>query len=149
MTSGRGAVEFVVVGFAGTQVDPSLARTLREQVEKGVIRIIDLLFLQKDTEGKVRSFELDEVDSDEAYAQFRGVPQTIDGLISPDDVKDISDELPPGTTALIVLFEHVWLRDLRAAVEASGGRLLLSERVPGEVVDAVAEAAEQAAAQTA
>jgi hypothetical protein len=141
----RGAVEFVVVGFDGTQLHPSLASALRAQVDKGVINIIDLLFLQKGTDGLVRSFELDEVEADPAYAHFQGVAQEIDGLIAPTDVEDIGEEMPPGTTALIVLFEHAWLRDLRAAVEMSGGRLLFSERIPGEVVEAVAEVAANAA----
>jgi hypothetical protein len=32
------------------------------------------------------------------------------------------------------------LRDLQAGIEASGGRVLRTERIPGEVVDAVEEA---------
>ena len=138
---GHGAVEFVVVGFPGTTIDPSLATALREQVERGVIRIIDLLFVQKTSDGNVRTFELDEVAGDNAYAGYGGIAQAIDGLIAPGDVKEVSDELLPGTTALIVLFEHVWLRDLRQAVEISGGQVLLAERIPGEVVDAVERAA--------
>jgi hypothetical protein len=138
---GHGAVEFVVVGFPGTKIDPSLATALREQVERGVIRIIDLLFVQKTSDGNVRTFELDEVAADNAYAGYGGIAQAIDGLIAPGDVKEVSDELLPGTTALILLFEHVWLRDLRQAVETSGGQLLLAERIAGEVVDAVEQAA--------
>jgi len=138
---GHGAVEFVVVGFPGTEIDPSLATALRVQVERGVIRIIDLLFVQKTSDGDVRTFELDEVAGDNAYSGYGGIAQAIDGLIAPGDVKEISDELLPGTTALIVLFEHVWLRDLRQAVETSGGQLLLAERIPGEVVDAVEQIA--------
>ena len=61
MAVGRGAVEFVVAGFAGPRIHPDVARGLREQVDRGVIRIIDLLFLQKDTEGLVRQFDLDGV----------------------------------------------------------------------------------------
>ena len=137
----HGAVEFVVIGFAGTRIDPSLATALRDQVERGAIRIIDMLFLQKDADGAVRSFELDEIDSGHAHAAFVEVAQAMDGLIAPEDVIEISNEMPAGTTVLVVLFEHLWLRDLRAAVERSGGRLMLDERIPGEVVDAVADVA--------
>ena len=97
--------------------------------------------MQKTSDGNVRTFELDEVAGDNAYAGYGGIAQAIDGLIAPGDVKEVSDELLPGTTALIVLFEHVWLRDLRQAVEISGGQVLLAERIPGEVVDAVERAA--------
>jgi hypothetical protein len=140
----HGAVEFVVIGFSGTQIDPALAPALREQVDRGTIRIIDMLFLQKDADGGVRSFELDEIDNGHAHAAFGGVAQSMDGLIAPEDVLEISDEMPAGTTVLVVLFEHTWLRDLRATVERSGGRLLLDERIPAEVVDAVADVAVRA-----
>jgi hypothetical protein len=135
------ATEFVVIGFPDTRIDPSLAIALREQVERETIKIIDLLFLRKDRDGTVRSMELDEVMADQDYSGFGGVAQSIDGLISGSDVLEIAQDLAPGTSALIVLFEHVWLRDLRAGIEASGGRVLLAERIPGEVVDAVEEAA--------
>ena len=138
---GRGAVEFVVLGFPGTQVDPGLAPALREQVSKGVIRIIDLLFVQKATDGTLRTFELEEMEHNAAYSGLEGVPHAVDGLIGTEDVADISAEVPPRTTALVVLYEHAWMRDLRDAVEASGGQVLYSERIPGAVVDAVAEAA--------
>jgi hypothetical protein len=135
------ATEFVVIGFPDTRIDPSLAVALREQVERETIKIIDLLFLRKDRDGTVRSMELDEVMADQDYSGFGGVAQSIDGLIAGSDVLEIAQDLAPGTSALIVLFEHVWLRDLKAGIEASGGRVLLAERIPGEVVDAVEEAA--------
>jgi len=144
----RGAVEFVVLGFAGTQVDPNLAPSMRAQVDRGVIRIIDVLFVQKATDGSVRTFELDEIEGNATYAGFHGVPQEIDGLIGAEDAANVAAELPLGATAMLVLYEHAWMRTLRAAVDASGGQLLHSERIPGRVVDAVAEAVEKEAANT-
>lgn len=143
--AGHGAVEFVVVGFPGGRIDESLGPALRQQVAKGTIRIIDLLFVHKDLDGTQRSFELEDVGADNDFGHLQGVPQSIDGLIGPDDVAQVSDALPAGATAMIVLFEHLWLRDLRAALEATGGQVLFAERIPGEVVDAVEEAAEDAA----
>ena len=43
----HGAVEFVVIEFNGQHLDPSLATALREQVSRGVINVIDLLFVQQ------------------------------------------------------------------------------------------------------
>lgn len=141
---GHGAVDFVVIEFAGSRPDSSLAAALRTQVDKGVISIIDMLFVEKRADGSVRHFELDQfVDSGNDTAAPR-VAQSIDGLISPQDASDVASALPPGTTALIILFEHVWLRDLREAIETSGGRLAAIERIPGEVIDAVEQAAHAA-----
>jgi Family of unknown function (DUF6325) len=141
--TGHGAVEFVVVGFTGGRIDESLGPALLEQVDRGTIRIIDLLFVKKEEDGSHRTFELQDVEADTSYEHLQGVPQTIDGLIAGDDVEDITDALPPGTTAMIVLFEHLWLRDLRAAIENSGGRVVFTQRIPGEVVDAVEHVAQE------
>jgi hypothetical protein len=141
----HGAVEFVVIEFNGQNLDSRLTASLREQVSKGVINVIDLLFVQKHTDGSVRSYELDEVSDDEHRSTLGAIAQAIDGLISPEDVADVSAGLDPGTTALIVLFEHIWLRELRVAVEDSGGRVVFAERIPGEVVDAVEAIAKAAA----
>lgn len=141
---GRGAVEFVVLEFPGTKIDPRLPAAMRALVDQGVIVVIDLLFVSKDEQGRVRTFELEELGRDPDYQQFEQVAQAIDGLISPEDVADLAGELRPGTVALLVLFEHAWMRDLHAAVARSGGRVAFTERIPAEVVDAVAEAAASA-----
>jgi hypothetical protein len=137
----HGPVDFVVVGFAGGRIHESLGPALREQVARGTIRIIDLLFVEKDLDGHSHPFELADVEADEAYQHIRGVPQSIDGLIGPEDIDSIAAQMAPGATAMIVLFEHMWLRDLRSAIEASGGEILRNERIPGPVVDAVELAA--------
>ena len=139
--AGHGAVEFVVVGFAGGRIDDSLGPALRKQVEQGTIRIIDLLFVRKDDDGTARMLELEEVAAEDAFRQFDGVPQTVDGLIAEADVEEFAEEIPAGSTAMLVLFEHMWLRELRQVVEASGGRVMFTERIPGEVVDAVEDVA--------
>jgi hypothetical protein len=138
--AGHGPVEFVVVGFTGGRIDESLGPALREQVDRGAIRIIDLLFVRKDPDGNQFTFELEDVSDDDAYSHLYGVPGEIDGLVAEEDVAEFVDELPPGTTAMIVLFEHMWLRDLRVAIEASGGQVMFTERIAGEVVDEVESA---------
>ncbi|HET6212774.1 MAG TPA: DUF6325 family protein [Micromonosporaceae bacterium] len=142
---GRGAVEFVAVEFPGTSLGTGFPPALRAQVERGVIRIVDLLIVVKDPDGSVRSMELSELDDDAEYRAFDEVVHAIDGLISPEDVADVAAALRPGTTALLVLFEHSWMRELRDAVAQRGGRIVFSERIPAEVVDAVVEAATAAA----
>jgi hypothetical protein len=56
---------------------------------------------------------------------------------SPEDVAELTDSLPPGDSAAILVFEHTWALPLRQAVVASGGVLAASLRIPGAVVDEV------------
>ena len=56
---------------------------------------------------------------------------------SDEDIEDLGAELAPGSSAAILLFEHVWATRFRDAVLDSGGELVASIRVPKEVVDEV------------
>lgn len=134
-------MEFVVVEFPGQDIDPTFAPALRAQVERGVIRIVDLLFVSRDPDGTIRTVELGELEGDAEYRAFDEIADTIDGLISPDDVAELASSISPGTAAMLVLFEHTWMRDLRDAMLASGGRVVFTERIPANVVDAVVASA--------
>jgi hypothetical protein len=47
----------------------------------------------------------------------------------------------PGATAVVLLFEHLWAISARRAMEETGGRVVLMERIPGSVVDEIEAAA--------
>ena len=49
-------------------------------------------------------------------------------------------ELPAGSSALALVFEHRWMIPVRDAIKDSGGMLLAEARVPGEVVEEVLDA---------
>jgi uncharacterized membrane protein len=44
--------------------------------------------------------------------------------VSPEDIMDISDQIPTGGAALLMLVEHLWLIPLRNAIRAQGGVFL-------------------------
>ncbi|MET0920392.1 MAG: DUF6325 family protein, partial [Acidimicrobiia bacterium] len=58
-----GPVEIIVVGFPGNQFTGEVAPALAELVEGGLIRVIDLVFVTKDTEGDVVGIELSDLDA--------------------------------------------------------------------------------------
>lgn len=58
-------------------------------------------------------------------------------MLSDEDIADLGADLAPGSSAAILLFEHVWATRFRDAVLGSGGELLAAIRIPKEVVDAV------------
>ena len=63
------------------------------------------------------------------------------------DIKAIAADLPPGTTALMVLFEHRWAIPLKEAVESAGGIMVAQGIVRPEAL--VAYGAQLAAASAA
>ncbi|HEX2513128.1 MAG TPA: DUF6325 family protein, partial [Chloroflexota bacterium] len=64
-----GPVELLVIKFPGNEFKGEIAPALRELVENGTIRIIDLLFIRKDADGTVTANELMDLAPD-LYAIF-------------------------------------------------------------------------------
>ncbi len=79
-----GPVEFIIVGFPGNQFNGEIAPELIALVESGTVRILDLIFIGKDADGSVVSFEIDDLDTLPAFAALEA---DVGGLISPEDVE--------------------------------------------------------------
>ena len=75
-----GPVEYIIVGFPGNKFTGEIAPELIALVDSGTVRILDLIFIGKDADGSVVSFEIDELDS---VAGFEGLDADVGGLISP------------------------------------------------------------------
>ncbi len=136
-----GPVELLVIKFPGNEFRGEIAPALRELVENGTIRIIDLLFIKKDADGKVTANELMDLAPD-VYAIFDPLVSDIEGLLADDDVQALSGALENNSSAGVLLFENVWATRFRDAVVNANGQLILSERIPRSVIEAVAAAKE-------
>jgi uncharacterized membrane protein len=136
-----GPVEYVVIGFADNQISADIVPPLAELVSSGTIRVIDLVFVAKDADGNVTSFEYDGLDgaTGEAYAGLEG---DADGLFNEEDVAFVGAVLEPGTAAALLLFEDLWATPFVQAIRAAGGRLIAGERIPPAVVEAAVAAME-------
>jgi hypothetical protein len=131
-----GPVEILVVGFPGNQFSGEVAPALAELVQGGLIRVIDLVFVTKDADGDVVGIELSDVDP-AVSAAFQPHVEEPSGLLAEEDIEDLGADLPPDSSAAILVFEHLWATKFRDAVVNSGGELLASIRIPKEVVDEV------------
>jgi uncharacterized membrane protein len=134
-----GPVEILVVGFPDNQFTGEIAPALEELVATGTIRVIDLVFVTKDDAGDILGIELSDLD-EATSATFRPHVEEPSGMLSDEDIADLGADLAPGSSAAILLFEHVWATRFRDAVLGSGGELLAAIRIPKEVVDAVVAA---------
>ncbi|GHJ50090.1 hypothetical protein Cs7R123_74320 [Catellatospora sp. TT07R-123] len=133
----RGPLEFVVVEFPDRVPGRELAPELHRLVDQEIVRIIDTVVVTRAADGTVTTHELGEYEGDPDFEALDPDIQAVDGLISEQDVRDLAEAITPGATALVLLFEHVWLRSMRATVAAAGGEVVLAERIPGPVVDAI------------
>jgi hypothetical protein len=129
-------VEYVIIELPGDRFDGTIAPAIVDLVDRGLVRILDLVFVKKAADGTVRSFEYDELDETAGFAVIDG---DADGLLSDGDVEELSAALAPGSNALFILFEDVWASALGRAVRDAGGALVGGGRLPhAAVTDALA-----------
>ena len=130
-----GPVEYMVIEFPGNQFKGEIVPALREVVYKGVIRIIDLVFMRKDAQGNVSVMELADLQKDAADA-FAPLAREASTLFAEEDVQKVGEVMEMNSSVALLLFEHVWATRFRNAVLNANGRLIAGERIPREVVDA-------------
>ncbi len=131
-----GPVEILEIVFPGNRFTGEVAPALGDLVESGLIRVIDLVFVSKDADGEVVGIELADVDdaTSSSFGQYVGEPN---GLLAEEDIADLGADLPPNSSAAILVVEHLWATRFRDAVVSSGGELVESIRIPQEVMAAV------------
>jgi Family of unknown function (DUF6325) len=128
-----GPVEYLVVAFPEGNVSDEIAPELANLVDKKVIRILDAVFVTKDSSGDVTAAEFDELDNLVAFAE---IDAEVGGLIGPDDIDFVGEELDPGSAAAVLLVEDLWAAPLASALDRSGGLLIEGARIPQDLVDA-------------
>jgi uncharacterized membrane protein len=139
-----GSLEYVVIGFEDDHFTDEILPELNAIQEKGLIRVVDLLFVMKDTDGTVTVREVSEL-GDEELTAYDGIAGDLMGLFTAEDVERLAEEIPPGTSAVVVLLEHTWAIRLTDAVRRAGGMLFTGGLV---MPDALAQVrAELAAAK--
>ena len=133
-----GPVEILLISFDGDRPGAALGRALRELVEEKTITLFDLLFVARDADGDLRIVEADDLPQ---KAELPDLQLGELGLAGLDDVEELAAELPPGTSAAVLVVELAWARNFASVLAASGGAVLHQERIPAAVVNEVLEAA--------
>jgi hypothetical protein len=112
---------------------------LVDLVDRGLIRILDLVFVTKDAKGKVSALELSDIDHDGVLdlAVFDGASS---GLLDDSDLADASDVLDANSSAGILLFEHRWAAPFTAALRRSGAELVAAGFIPQDTLASSLEA---------
>ena len=159
---GVGPIQLLCLAFDGNrfkgEILPELDRLKREKI----IRIIDLLVVRKDDEGRVTVMTASDLDWEEATAfgsyvgalagyraagaeglergAIAGAAELADGhVFDENDTFRVTRSLPTNMSAALVLIEHVWARPLLDAVERAGGMELSNDWISADEILTVRE----------
>ena len=138
-----GPVDYVVVEFPADRANFSgeMAAELTALVERGLVRVLDLILLKKELDGSVEGFESHDF-GDIDLGGLRELETELAVLLAEEDVESIGAALEPGSVAAVLVWENVWAAPFGSAVRRSGGQLVASGRIPIQALAAVVEADE-------
>lgn len=138
-----GPVQLMSVGFEpGANFEGRIADELAKLQREGTIRLLDLLFVVRDTDsdeivvlehqeetmgavvGALLGLKLDDEQAEGEHA-FGTTTAEIEAM---------GADLPPGGAAGLMLIEHVWAKDLKRAIRDAGGKPLGEQFLTPETV---------------
>ena len=149
-----GPVQLLNIGFEpGANFEGRIADELARLESDRTIRVLDLLFIGRDTDSnEIVVLEHQEESMGAIVGALLGLQ--LDGEeeqehsfgFSEAEIEQMGAGLDPGGAAGLMLIEHVWARDLKRAVRDAGGRMLSQDFLTPETV---AEAEPELAAMSA
>jgi hypothetical protein len=152
MTEKIGPVQLLAIGFGPEasfegKIMDELSRLERHET----IRILDLLFVQKDAQtGDLLALDNQGEDLGAIVGALLGFEFEGDGSaeameveghafgLSQGEIQDMAASLDPGSSAGFVLIEHVWARELKRAIRGTGGFPIGEGFLTPETIAAVA-----------
>ena len=149
-----GPIQVFVVGFDRFEATGRIMAELRRVRKRGVIRLVDVIFVQKDRHGDIEnSMHLTDLSETERMRlgsiaggliglHAGGVEGMVEGEVlgalavaerdaglSGDRMQELADSIPAGTAAAILVIEHHWAASLRDAIVDAGGRTLMQAMI--------------------
>jgi hypothetical protein len=135
-----GPIDYAVLEWRGRRPADDVAPMLMELVDRGIIRILDIVFLTKDDEGTTTKLEFAELgDGHAAFVEFDGANS---GLLDDGDIAEAAATLESGTSAAVLVWENAWAAPVATALRRSGGQLVATGRIPVQAIVAALDAAE-------
>ena len=128
-----GAVDFLALEFKGNKFRGEILKELNKLMSERIIRVIDMVIIYKDAQGKVTVKEIQEPDVD-FVAIFDPTKVETQGMIKKDDIEMIASKIENNCTAGLLLYENLWTVGFKEAVMRAEGQVLMQERIPHEVV---------------
>ena len=141
-----GPLEYVLIGFEGNRFTGQILPELRAARDRGIIRVIDLLFILKDQNGNTAVMELSDL-SDEEAEQFGPIANDLLEVLAQDDVEAVADQIPNNSSAGLMVIEHTWAVSLKEAIMNAGGIPLAGGLVAPAVVQMIEAELEAEAAR--
>lgn len=127
----RGPIDYIIVGFVGNKFDGSILKALGDAIEMGIISLVALAVISKDTEGNVS--EIDVASDSEGYVvDFVARYGKKVEPVKYEDIHEMAEILENNTSAGLLVIEQLWAKPLKKALLDANGVLVAEGRIHPE-----------------
>jgi hypothetical protein len=133
-----GPVDYLIVEFpAGAQnFTGEGAEELLRLHDAGIIRVMDILILQKGQDGTVMAQELGDLGQ---LSELARLETELVQTLAEEDVDHLAAAMEPGSVAGVLVYENVWAAPFGSAMRRAGGQLIANGRIPIQAIIAAVE----------
>ena len=133
-----GPVDIAVIGYPpGAPKTGEAIPIFLDLVDRGIIRVLDVIGVEKRADGTIATLVAEDVDGD-GFPDLVAFAGATTGLLGDDDVRTAAGEIEPGTAAVLIVYENRGAAPFVAAVRRNGGEMLAFERVSAaDLMDAL------------
>lgn len=133
-----GPVDIVVIEYpADAPMTGEAVPIFLDLVDRGIIRVLDVLLVRRNEDGTVSGFEAGDLDRD-TIGDLKVFEGASSGLLGDDDVATVGEALSPGSAGVMIVYENRWAAPFAAAVRRNGGVLVANHRITAqELMDAM------------
>ena len=132
-----GPIDFFVIEFPHRQTAGEGLPLLVDLVDRGIIRVLDLAFIRKESDGTVRRVGVADLGPE--FAVFEGASS---GLLGQADFDEAAAAIAPDSAAGLLVYENRWAAPFAVALRQGGAQLVASGRIPVQAILAALDAAE-------
>jgi hypothetical protein len=126
----HGPIDFVLIEFKTDEFTGSTARALMDLVDRGVVRVYDLMVIATNADGSAYLLDISDPAGTTAAAAFAEFAGARSGLLGEEDMREAAGALQPDTVAALIVYENTWAIPFVAAARENGGELVASARIP-------------------
>lgn len=125
----RGPIDYIVVGFEGNKFDGSILKAIGEAIDDGVIALVNLLVVSRDSDDNVTVIDVADLEGEAAAFVEQYKPSA---ELDQEDVDEVADLIEKNSTAGLLVIEQLWAKPLKAALLKADGVLLAEGRIHPE-----------------
>ncbi|WP_328467648.1 DUF6325 family protein [Actinoplanes sp. NBC_00393] len=121
-----GPIDYLCIEFPDGSLNGKAFPLLVDLVDRGIVRILDILFVKKSLDGRVFAVEGRDLELAD-LGVFHGAAS---GILGGDDLREAGSVLTAGSAAVVIVYENTWAAPLAVQLRRNGAQLVAGGRIP-------------------